>query len=194
MGLDSVELICDVEKYFSISIPDEEAEKAYTVGILLNCIAGKLQLSRFDFTLRNKVFSLLTENLSMVIDDLGTPSIEDRIGNIFDEFESNKKARVEAALGMQLPGIRPFPPSRRLTGRLKHWLNFEKIYDLRNTRWKKYVDVLLASNVNLKEPPALFPSKYEVYIALVQLIVDKIGVDYFDIGLEKIFTDDLGID
>ena len=39
MGLDSVELIMEVEKHFSISIPDPEAEKAYSVGKLVDCVS-----------------------------------------------------------------------------------------------------------------------------------------------------------
>jgi acyl carrier protein len=32
MGLDSVELAMSFERYFNIAIPDEAAEKLYTVG------------------------------------------------------------------------------------------------------------------------------------------------------------------
>jgi hypothetical protein len=37
-------------------------------------------------------------------------------------------------------------------------------------------------------------SKYEIYIAVTGITVDKIGVDYFEIGPDKSFTSDLGID
>ena len=39
MGLDSVELIMDVEKHFSTSIPYPEAEKSYTLGKLIDCVS-----------------------------------------------------------------------------------------------------------------------------------------------------------
>lgn len=39
MGLDSVELIMDVEKHFSISISDPEAEKAHPAGQLIDCVS-----------------------------------------------------------------------------------------------------------------------------------------------------------
>jgi acyl carrier protein len=43
MGLDSVELVMKVEKHFDISIPDEDAEKLYTVGLLHEYVYAALQ-------------------------------------------------------------------------------------------------------------------------------------------------------
>lgn len=40
-SLDAVELIMEVEQQFSISIPDDEAEKISTVEELKNMVAGK---------------------------------------------------------------------------------------------------------------------------------------------------------
>lgn len=42
MGLDSVELILNVEAQFKISIPDRVAEKLYTVGALQGFIVAEL--------------------------------------------------------------------------------------------------------------------------------------------------------
>jgi len=37
-------------------------------------------------------------------------------------------------------------------------------------------------------------SKYEIYLAIMKITVHKVGVDYEEIGIEKSFTDDLGVD
>lgn len=42
MGLDSIELIIEIEKAFDISIPDHEAEKLRTVGDLHNSVWNHL--------------------------------------------------------------------------------------------------------------------------------------------------------
>src|SRR5687768_17570527 len=42
MGLDSVELLIDVEKYFDISIANNEAEKIYTIQDFADCVFGKV--------------------------------------------------------------------------------------------------------------------------------------------------------
>jgi len=62
-GLDSVELIMEVEKQFSISIPDPEAEKADTLGKPVYCVANILAAKSYDLTLREKTFSLFKTEL-----------------------------------------------------------------------------------------------------------------------------------
>jgi acyl carrier protein len=42
MGLDTVELIMEIEKRFDIKIPDQEAEKITTVGDMYYCVWAKL--------------------------------------------------------------------------------------------------------------------------------------------------------
>ena len=42
MGLDTVELVIEVEKAFDISILDADAEKIITVGQLYDCVVSKL--------------------------------------------------------------------------------------------------------------------------------------------------------
>jgi len=42
--------------------------------------------------------------------------------------------------------------------------------------------------------PNEYKSKYEIYLAIMRITVDKIGVNYSEIGIEKSFADDLGVD
>ena len=46
MGLDTVELVLEVEEAFSIKLPDEEASNINTVGELYDCVLSKTQLNR----------------------------------------------------------------------------------------------------------------------------------------------------
>ena len=66
--------------------------------------------------------------------------------------------------------------------------------NFQNITWKKYIDIILAVNLENLNPPIVYNSKYEIYIAIMRLTVNKIGVDYGEIGIEKYFTDDLGVD
>lgn len=79
MGLDSVELIMEVEKHFSISIPNREAEKAYTVGKLVDCVANILAVKSYDFTLREKTFSLFKTELQNLRRDRADFSISSKV-------------------------------------------------------------------------------------------------------------------
>jgi len=45
MGLDSVSLLVDIEKYFDISISDREAENIYTVQDFADCVLTKVTLN-----------------------------------------------------------------------------------------------------------------------------------------------------
>jgi acyl carrier protein len=46
MGLDSVELLMDIENFFSIQIPDTEAEKIYTIQNMVDSVAAHLNISK----------------------------------------------------------------------------------------------------------------------------------------------------
>lgn len=75
MGPDSVELIMEVEKHFSISIPDPEAEKAYTVGKLVDCVAGIMGVKGYDFSLREEYFVQIRKAIFEADSDLTQFSI-----------------------------------------------------------------------------------------------------------------------
>ena len=195
MGLDSIELVMEVEKYFSISIPDSEAEKAYTIGKLVDCIAKIKGLDKYDFSLRNSTFSKLQTEVSQICGESPTISLNDKIGKSLDISNKLLLTQLEYKLGLNLPGIK-LPPVKnpRLFEKFKNWMNFNPVYDFTKITWKKYVDVILAHNLQTTVNPASILSKYEIYLVLMRLTVDKIGVDYFEIGIEKSFTDDLGVD
>lgn len=44
MGLDTVELIINMEKRFDISIPDQEAEQIHIVQDYVNCVYAKISI------------------------------------------------------------------------------------------------------------------------------------------------------
>ena len=64
MGLESVELIMDVEDAFGIQIADEEASKIVTVGELYETILGKLKQARSEECMTAKMFYRLRRGLS----------------------------------------------------------------------------------------------------------------------------------
>jgi acyl carrier protein len=195
MGLDSVELVMEVEKYFSISIPDKEAEKAYSVGKLVDCVGNILGVFKYDFDLRIRTFEEVQIQVKQIIGVKQEYIITDKVKDTIDIDDKELIIQLENLLNFELPGIsKSEPKNNALFQKLKTWINFSPNFDFENIRWKKYVDVILAYNLEKIINPINITSKYEIYIALMRIIVDKIGVDYFEIGLEKSFTDDLGVD
>ncbi|MGG9960737.1 acyl carrier protein [Ferruginibacter sp. SUN106] len=195
MGLDSVELIMEVEKHFSISIPDREAEKAYTVGKLVDCVANILGIKSYDFTLREKTFSLFKIELQSHRKDSGDFLISSKVADNLDTRDKALIEAIESKLHLKLPGIYFKPEnSNPILENVKRWLTIIDDIDFNKITWKKFIDITLAKNLNSNAHAIEYKSKYEIYIAIMRITVDKIGVDYSEIGIEKIFTDDLGVD
>jgi hypothetical protein len=195
MGLDSVELIMEVENHFSISIPDSEAEKAYTVGKLVDCVAQILAIKSYDFTLRNKTFSLLKTELLSLNNNLSDFPISSKVKDSLDIQDELLILAIERKLNLKLPGIYFKPENNKgILRKVKSWLTTIDNIDFKEITWKKFIDIILAKNLNNGSLKIEYKSKYEIYIAIMRITVDKIGVDYSEIGIEKMFTDDLGID
>ena len=189
MGLDSVELVMGVEKYFSISIPDREAEKAATVGRLVNCVASIKGIQTYNFALRETTFKKIQGQL------INKSKITDQIGSALEFNNQKELTELESKIGLKLPGLKiSSGKSPSLFSKFKNWIGIDPIYDFQKTVWKRYIDVILSYNLERVVNPTAISSKYEIYLAIMRLTADKIGVDYFEIGLEKSFTDDLGVD
>jgi acyl carrier protein len=195
MGLDSVELIVEIENHFSISIPDSEAEKAYTVGKLVDCVAHILEIKSYDFTLRDKTFSLLKTELLNLNNNLNDFTISSKVIDSLDIQDKLLILAIESKLNLKLPGIYFKPEKNKsILGYVKSWLTVIDDIDFNKITWKKFIDITLAKNLNSGTLKIEYKSKYEIYIAIMRITVDKIGVEYSEIGIEKMFADDLGID
>jgi len=195
MGLDSIELVMEVEKHFSISIPDREAEKAYTVGKLVDCVARILDIKGYDFTLRENTFAVIKSTLLSLAPRLPDFSLKDKVSDSLDIKDKFLLASLQGDLQFKLPGIdTKGHDTSGILSRLQNWLCFIEKIDFETITWKKYVDIILALNLYKLIPSIQYKSKYEIYVAIMRITVDKIGVSYLEIGIEKSFTDDLGVD
>lgn len=195
MGLDSIELIMEIEKHFSISIPDPEAEKAHTVGKLVDCVAKILEVRRYDFSLREKSFALIKEALIDLDSSLSEFSINSQVSRSLNIKDKPLIVLLEGKTQLKFPGIDT--KTRDANGvipKLKKWFHFIESIDFENITWKKYTDIILSFNLEKLSPAIQYNSKYEIYIGVMRVTVDKLGVDYEEIGIEKSFTDDLGVD
>ncbi len=195
MGLDSVELLMLVEKHFSISIPDAEAEKAYTIGKLVDCVAKILNVTAYDFSLRENTFASIKKEI-LDLKSYQLPfKITDKVSNSLDVEDKDLIIDLENRIGLKFPGIDTSATNTNsLLLKLKHWFNTTASISFEQITWKKYVDIMLAENLYNLSKPLAYTSKYEIYIAIMRITVDKIGIDYEEIGIGKSFTDDLGVD
>ena len=195
MGLDSVELIMDVEKHFSISIPDRDAEKAHTVGKLVDCVAGILGVNKYNFAFREKTFDNIKKALLELDNSIADFPIISVVSRSLNTADKPLLRQLEEKTGLKFPGIDTNAyEGNSIFLKLGKWFKSIETIEFTEITWKKYIDILLAVNLEKLHPPILYYSKYEIYIAIMRITVDKIGVMYEEIGIEKSFTDDLGID
>ena len=121
--------------------------------------------------------------------------ITDKVRDTININDNALIIQLETSLDLRFPGINTVEINNNTPiGKLKDWWQSSPEMDFEKISWKKYVDMILAFNIEKKVIPHSIRSKYEIYIALMKIIVDKIGVEYSEIGLEKSFTDDLGVD
>ena len=195
MGLDSVELIMEVEKHFSISIADADAENATTVGKLVDCVANILAVNSYNFALREKTFLLIKNEFLKINRNLKDFSLNNKVSDTLDIGNKSHILELENKIGLKLPGIYFIQENHfGIWGKVKQWFNLTEAIDFNEISWKKYIDITIAKNIEKIIPPDKYNSKYEIYIAIMKITVDKIGVDYEEIGIEKSFTNDLGVD
>ncbi len=86
MGLDSVELLIDIENAFQISISDQEAENTGTVGELYNLIINKIDYSKHNKCNSQVMFYKLRQVLSYHCQfDKNKITPKTKLEDLFDE-------------------------------------------------------------------------------------------------------------
>lgn len=189
MGLDSVELVMNYEKYFGIQIRDEEAEKIATVQDATNCIAGHLSIRDNNFRLKEQMAGRLKQALEGMNENLPEPETF-----IFQRYPPEAKswwAELEKRLGLTIPQTNwNAKATKSLWSR---WL-WEPTYDWQLITTDHCLDVLCAAHYRRLVPVEKLASVYEVYISVVGLTAEKLGLDPYEIQPGKSFTGDLGLD
>jgi len=195
MGLDSIELVMEVEKYFGISIPDQEAEKIYTVQSMVDIVARHLNVIDNDTKLRDKVFERVNQAL-LKLRLTDTPVA--LTGYISKYLPHDNKGTWDAFKNeLQLDVPKPDSlkkNSQRLIDKIKIAIKWTPMYDWLAITVEQFIAAICANNHEELIDKENINNTYEIYIAVTAITVDKIGVDYYEIAPEKSFTNDLGVD
>lgn len=195
MGLDSVELLMEVENYFRIQIPDPEAEKISMVQDMVNVVALHLDITTSDKTLQDKVFENVSFHIRQITNSDYLFHLEDKVSNYLLAEDKEKWQTLERLLGLSVPRPDSFDPkSNKLSSKFKKLINWTPNYDWHVISFEQFVDAICSNNYQTLLDPSNIRSKYEIYVGVIGITVDKIGVDYFEISPHKSFTSDLGVD
>jgi acyl carrier protein len=195
MGLDSVELVMEVEKYFNIQIPDQQAEKILTVQNMVGAVAGHLSITSNNTKLRDstadKIQNILLE-LNLIDKRI---ALSDSIFMVLTPLQKNNWSLVENHLGMIVP--KPYFKEEKQQGlwnKIKHGLSWTPMYEWKQITFEHFVAAICSKNCAVLVNPATIKNMFEIYVAVMSITVDKIGVDEYEITPEKYFTNDLGVD
>lgn len=182
------------ERYFNIEIPDLLAEKIGTVQNAVDAISTILNISDDKAELKEKTFGRLQNAISKT--GLTNSSV-DQLDLVSKIIPDNNKQTWKIISGELLLEIPP-PPSSLEDSSFK-----SKI--LRRIRWtpkfnyveltfSELTDVICGSNCESLIDARSVKTKYEIYIVLMAITVDKIGIDIYEFKPDKTFTGDFGID
>jgi len=192
MGLDSIELLVEIETYFNIQIPDQEAESIVTIQKMVDKVAEHLNIQRVDSSLKQIVFNSLANKLNK--NDYNI-QLNDKIASFLNTDGKSVWADLELSTGLTLPRPDNYnSKSNKLSDKFKSLIGWTPNYDWSQISVSEFVDAVCACNYLKLVDKSNLKSKYDIYIAVTGITVDKIGVEYFEISPEKSFTADLGVD
>jgi hypothetical protein len=194
MGLDSVELLMEWEKYFDIQIPDLVAEKINTVENAVDAISTILNLTDEKADLKDNIFGRLQNAVSKTVATNPLISQSDLVCKVFPDNNKQTWASISTELGLEIP----FPPTKSddnfLKTKVLTILNWTPKFNYAELTFSDLTDIICGNNCQSLIDAKSIKTKYEIYIVLMAITVDKIGIDIYEFKPDKTFTGDFGID
>jgi len=191
MGLDSVELIVRIEKFFALEIPDPVAERLRTVGDVTTWLGEQLgtsgqRASATRDTVAAAVRTLLTNEHPDQAPQLDASLI---IWLNTLEAEVRLASQLFATTGLEWPND-AHRPRKNWLGRLVA-TDYQSFYQTATIG--ELVNWLVARNYErlLQQP---LRSQYEVEQAVIGLSWEQTGVEIPEIQLASNYVNDLGVD
>lgn len=194
MGLDSVELIIKIETYFGIEISNEDAEKIYTVQNFVDCVARYLSVQDNNKNLQKEVLSAFgfwhqngrSEKIQIKLSDFISSYINPEIQVSTIPFSED--------LQLALPKLNfKKTDGNGLYVKVKNWFSLASFYDWETVTVETYINAICAKNHSALIDKRNIKSTFEIYVIIIGITCDCMGIDYFEIGSGKSFVDDLGI-
>lgn len=192
MGLDTVELLMDFEKYFEINIPDQEAEQMTTLQQATDTIARHRQIISNEMTLQTDMLSQVTDCINQIQDLPNGIKLTDLISTYLSSTKDGWN-RFTALMTLNIPAPYFTQPTDGLLSKLKNHIIAPQ-YDWNTLTIEDFVYSVGAANYTALVNPKMIKTKYEIAVAVGGLTVDKSGVDYYQVAPNKSFTNDIGLD
>lgn len=195
MGLDSVELIMEIESYFNIRIPDIKAEQMYTVQDMADTVCLYRQVVPASTSLRDEVYSKVHQYFRSAVPWSEPLTMNSMIAPFLPDGNSEHWQLMQDAITLTLPKPGLFTSRlSRLKNKMIQWWEGQPAYVWESVTAGQFTDAICARNFRTLLNPQSLMSPYDIYIGVIAIVAEKIGVDYYELSPEKSFTDDLGMD
>ncbi|MBI1307023.1 MAG: hypothetical protein GC181_10515 [Bacteroidetes bacterium] len=188
MGLDSVELIMDIEEHFNINIADQDAENITTVQDLTDLVAQILHISNEESSVANDVLNTLNQILIKNNQISTELNFSDFIFQIISSGKENLKT-VESQLSLKLPKIQNH---QELIGRLFPFV-FSPLIQRDKITVEQFIQSICAINHTKLFPSDSITDKFQIRCIVIALTADKCGINELHIRPDSRITSDLGI-
>jgi hypothetical protein len=194
MGLDSVELLMEWERYFNIEIPDLVAEKINTVQNAVDAISTVLNISIDNADLKDNIFDRLQNAISK--SGLTNSSINqsDLVSKLFPDSNKQTWTVIQNYLGLEIPVPLDSTNDNSFKSKVLTMISWTPKFKYAELTFSELTDIICGNNCNSLIDAKLIKTKYEIYIVLMAITVDKIGIDIYEFKPDKTFTGDFGID
>ncbi len=195
MGLDSVELVVEIEHYFQINIPNKEAERLTTIQEMVDCVAIHKNITLNSEALKEHVFAKIEYGLKS-LDLLTDPLLyTNKISNFLQptNYEIFEKLEHEIELEIQKPELKK-ESQPKFIATFFNAISMAPMYNWTEITVDEFVNAVCIYNFENLINKNNITSLYEIYIAVSGITMHKTGVDSYELLPEKSFTSDLGID
>ncbi|MEY3444444.1 MAG: hypothetical protein RLZZ519_2725 [Bacteroidota bacterium] len=183
-----------LEDYLHISIPDLEAEKIVTIQDMVDTAAAYKGIAEKSSVLQEQ----LAERVNAALLDLNlitTPmALEERVFLVLNPFQGPDWQRFCEILKLEVPKPEIKDPPKAGLFKALRGIIWRLSYDWQSITLDHFLTVIAAANHSTLINREAIRDKWELYCAILAVVVDKTGVDDFEVRPEKSFANDLGID
>jgi len=197
MGLDSVELLFNLEEKFGKEITNLEAEQITTVNDLVEAFFKKIVISSNEECLSKLIFYKLRKAFIELGNDKNNVTPSTVLSDLMSRKDIKKQwIRIQNSLDMELPKLVKLDLDEYNNKTVKFLgINiYERSEPLTKQNVRKLVDWIISLNHRDLINTNKFNNRYEVERVVVGIISKNIGIPVNEIELYHSIIYDLGVD
>lgn len=194
MGLDTVELLMEIERFFKIQIRPEEAEQIGTIQDMTLCAAKHLNIVSDKARLQQEMFLQIQKVYSSLALHDRILRLDDAIAEILNPADIIRWEKLEEQLQLPLPKPIQEIPKLGFIRSINKWLTGNPSYQWAEINCGQFIDTFCAVSYERLINPQAVRDQYDIYVAVAGITIRVSGIDPYEVRPEKTFTDDLGMD